>query len=180
MDGNRIPLLCYYHACIHVRVYMSCVNDNSVARKLKQQSDFGMMLDYTTDIVTQAAMFMKICSIAPYYVVPAAIVVAVESAGMVLAIQASASGRYWKNTDRDTPIILRDYVMKNGVYTPLGDSLVFGHQAFVATTFMCLYNDALMWNGLWWALLPVSLANFTANSAIVYELCRKWQEPHRS
>jgi phosphatidylglycerophosphate synthase len=152
---------------------------NSVARKLKQQSDFGMMLDYTTDIVTQACMFMKICSIAPYYVIPCSIIVAVEAAGMVLAVQASASGRYWKNTDSKTPVILRDYVMKNGVYTPLGDSLVFGHQCFVATTFMTLFSDSLLFNGLWWALLPVSLANFSANSAIVYELCRKWQEPVR-
>jgi phosphatidylglycerophosphate synthase len=30
-----------------------------VARRLKQQSDFGMMLDYTIDIVTQVSLDMQ-------------------------------------------------------------------------------------------------------------------------
>ena len=90
---------------------------------------------------------MKLCALQPWFVVPCATIVCVETAGLVLAVQvtrlqplsaaicgpdsrgcrqASASGRYWKNTDPKTPWILREVVMKDGVYTPLGNAFVCG------------------------------------------------------
>lgn len=153
--------------------------DGRVARYINQLSDFGMMLDYATDIITQAAFFMKMCSIEPNYVAPCAIIVCVESAGLVLAVHASASGRYWKNTDSGTPKIFQ-YIMKDGKYTLLGDSFVFGHQIFVTLTFLSLFiSDSSFLLTLWYCFLPVSIINFWANSNIVFELLRKWEEPKR-
>jgi phosphatidylglycerophosphate synthase len=154
--------------------------DGKVARMLNQKSHFGVVLGYSVDIITGAVFMLKMCSLAAapaYYIVPCSVVIAVETFGLVLAVNASAAGKYWKITDPKTPYVLRKIVMKDGKYTPLGHFSVVAHQAMVTCAWLMVFDPSGIWLGAMAALSPFASLNLWANSAIVYEMLRTWEEP---
>eukprot|EP00747_Dinoflagellata_sp_TGD_P210037 gnl/TRDRNA2_/TRDRNA2_83373_c0_seq1.p1 gnl/TRDRNA2_/TRDRNA2_83373_c0~~gnl/TRDRNA2_/TRDRNA2_83373_c0_seq1.p1 ORF type:complete len:438 (+),score=46.31 gnl/TRDRNA2_/TRDRNA2_83373_c0_seq1:64-1377(+) len=154
--------------------------DGKVARALGQTSHFGVILDYTVDIITGAVFMLKMCSLpaAPAaFIIPCASVISIETAGLVLAVNASASGRYWKGTDDGTPYILRNVIMKDGKYTNFGHCCVMAHHALVSSAWLWVFDPCSTWLGLAAAMAPMAAINLWANAAIVYELLRKWEEP---
>lgn len=164
--------------------------DGPVARRLKQTSHFGVVLDYYVDIVTQACMFLKLVSlpaacagtglVAPSSLVaPCAFIVSVKTAALVLAVNSSAAGQYWKQTDAGTPWILRNVVIKEGNYTKWGLVFQMAEQTCWTALWLSYFDPdhASLYGGVICALGPVGLCNIWTNAAVAYEMLRKWEEP---
>jgi len=149
--------------------------DGIIARKLNQTSQFGAVLDYTTDVVTHSAMLMAIASLWPQMLGPLAVVMAVEVTGCVVSMYLTASGKYWKHTDNGTPKILQKVIV-NENYTNFGRGMLMIYQGFWACTWLLCCSDVYAIKVVWAILFPGALVNFWIHGAIAYEGIRKWQE----
>jgi cytidyltransferase-like protein len=154
--------------------------DGSIARKLNQTSHFGMLLDLTVDNITCAVFMLKLCSLpaAPaFLVLPCCTVLAVEAAQLSMAVNVSATGKYWKRTDDDsTPWVLRKLWIKDGAHTSFGLFCVMAQHLAIFSAWMAAFEPCATWWGLMAAMAPFAGVKLWANSAIACKLLRTWTE----
>jgi len=164
-------------------MYFTChfldLFDGQIARKLNQTSQFGAVLDYTSDVVCHTSMLMALASVVPSQLLPLAIVMMVEVVGCVVSMYLTASGNYWKNTDAGTPFLLKKVIV-NQAYTTFGKVMLMVYQAFFSLSWVLANHPSITTSHpiflLWAALLPGAFVNFLIHYSIAYEGIRKWKE----
>jgi hypothetical protein len=99
-------------------------------------------------------------------VAPCAFIVSVKTAALVLAVNSSAAGQYWKQTDAGTPWILRNVVIKEGNYTKWGLVFQMAEQTCWTALWLSYFDPdhASLYGGVICALGPVGLCNIWTNA----------------
>jgi phosphatidylglycerophosphate synthase len=132
-----------YHA-INASLYMFShfldLYDGSLARYLNQCSKFGIILDYTVDIVTEMIWFIQLVPLVPNHIKTLMVyAIVIDISGLVLCVHNSASGKYWKGS-KYRPKWQNPFINENG-YTRLGYSIVIWYQVFWASLYLSYYYE---------------------------------------
>lgn len=103
--------------------------DECIARWLNQTSKFGVVLDYTVDIISEAIWFMQLFPLVSKDVkIFMVYMIIIDIFGLVFCVYNSARGTYWKGTECRPK--LQNYFINDKGYTRLGYTVVLWYQIF--------------------------------------------------
>lgn len=112
--------------------------DGPAARYFNQCSNFGVVLDYTIDIVTEMIWFLQLSPLVGLnWRTLMVLAIVIDVFGLVFSIYNSARGSYWKGT-KYRPTWQEPFINDRG-YTRLGYQIVLWYQIFWATFYLSYF-----------------------------------------
>ena len=137
------------NACLYVLSHVLDMVDGMAARYLDQCSTFGVILDYSIDIITEMIWFIQLTPLIHNFsynnniangnsiMLLMVFIIMINIFGLVFAIYNSAQGKYWKSSPY-RPRLQEPFINHKG-YTKLGHGIVLFYQVFWAVYYISFF-----------------------------------------
>jgi len=125
----------FLNALFYVFSHFLDMVDGAAARYFNQCSNFGIILDYTIDIVTEMIWFLQLAPLVSLnWRTLMVFAIVIDIFGLVFCVHNSAQGSYWKGS-KCRPKWQEPFITDQG-YTRFGYQIVFWYQIFWATFYL--------------------------------------------
>tara|TARA_R100001163_G_C5068178_1_gene208079 strand:+ start:4457 stop:5062 length:606 start_codon:yes stop_codon:yes gene_type:complete len=129
------------NALLYIFSHFLDLYDGSLARYMNQCSKFGVILDYSVDIISEMLWFIQLVPLVNSLYIKLLIVyvIIIDIFGLVFSVYNSAGGRYWKEI-KERSIFQKPFINDKG-YTRLGYSVVFWYQVFWGVLYLSYFYE---------------------------------------
>jgi len=161
------------NAVFYVFSHFLDLYDGALAWYMNQCSKFGIVLDYTVDILTEVIWYIQLAPLVGVgFKTLMVYAITIDMFGLVFCVYNSASGSYWKGSSC-RPKWQEPFINEKG-YTRLGYSIVIWYQVFWATLYLS-YFYSIHWTILTLLGIPM-IFELSSLTMILYEQIMLFRE----